>query len=230
MPLYADLTLRLSAALIAGALIGLERTYHSRPAGFRTYALVCLGSALLIVFAFYVWDLAPKGGRSGDALAASSRVTQGIVTGIGFLGAGVIFKDGLNIHGLTSAASIWTTAAIGILLGAGFWFPATLGVAAVLATLSVLRWAEDRMPRYVVFEHVIKFDRAGAPEVTDIYALLREFEFRTARMRQTLNDTTGQIEYTVTAYTRRPAAGDMLAARLKAMPNVVGFDVAPSDD
>ena len=230
MALYADLTLRLVAALIVGALIGLERTYHSRPAGFRTYALVCLGSALLMVYGAYAWDLAPEGGRGGDALAASSRIAQGVMTGIGFLGAGVIFKEGLNIHGLTSAASIWTTAAIGLLIGAGFWFPAALGFVAVLATLSMLRWAEDRLPRYVLFEQVMKFARVGAPEPDEIRALLHDLGFRFSRLRQRLDETTGLIEYRVTAYTQQPKDGDALAARLKAMPNIVGFDVSPSDE
>jgi putative Mg2+ transporter-C (MgtC) family protein len=230
MPLYTDLTLRLAAALTVGALIGLERTYHSRPAGFRTYALVSLGSALLMVFAAYAWALAPEGGRSGDALAASSRVAQGVMTGIGFLGAGVIFKEGLNIQGLTSAASIWTTAAIGLLIGAGFWYPAAIGFVAVLGTMALLRWAEDRLPRYVVFQQVMKFTRDGAPEPDQVRALLKEFDFRFTRLQQRLDETTGLIEYRVNAFTQRVGAGDALAARLKSMPGVAGFDIAPSDD
>ena len=230
MPLYMDLTLRLVAALVVGAMIGLERTYHSRPAGFRTYALVCMGSALLMVYAANAWDVAPEGGRNGDALAASSRIAQGVMTGIGFLGAGVIFKDGLSINGLTSAASIWTTAAIGLLIGAGFWYPAAVGFVAVLATLALLRWAEDRLPRYVVFEQVMTFARADAPEPDDVRALLHELGFTFSRMRQRLDETTGLIEYRVTAYSQQPKAGDALAARLKAMPNIKGFDVCPGDN
>jgi putative Mg2+ transporter-C (MgtC) family protein len=230
MQLYLDLTLRLAAALVAGALIGLERTYHSRPAGFRTYALVCLGSALLMIYGAYAWNLAPSGGRSGDALAASSRIAQGVMTGIGFLGAGVIFKEGFNITGLTSAASIWTTAAIGLLIGAGFWFPAALGFLAVLGTVSVLRWAEDRFPRYVVFSQAICFARADAPDSEQVRALLKEFGFRFGRLRQTLDAERGHVRYEVTAYTLDHRAGESLAARLIGMSNVVGFDIRPSDD
>ncbi len=230
MTLYEDVSLRLGAALVVGALIGFERTYHSRPAGFRTYALVCLGPALLMIYGAYSWALAPEGGRSGDALAASSRIAQGVMTGIGFLGAGVIFKEGVNIQGLTTAASIWTTAAIGLLLGAGFWFPSAVAFVAVLGTLLVLRWAEERLPRYVVYEQVFKFSRAGAPEPDEIRAMLQEFGFRYARLRQRLDETSGLIEYSVSAFSLHKNAGDALATRLKAMPNVMGFEIQPTDD
>ena len=230
MPIYLDLSCRLAAALVVGALIGLERTYHSRPAGFRTYALVCLGSALLMVYGAYSWALAPEGGRSGDALAASSRIAQGVMTGIGFLGAGVIFKEGLTIQGLTSAASIWTTAAIGLLIGAGFWLPAALGVVAVLVTLEVLRWAEDRLPRYLVFRQVLSFARADAPEPDQIRAMLAEFGFKSVRLQQRMDAVAGVIEYRVTTFTRRQKAGDALGARLKTMPNVLAFEIEPTSD
>ena len=230
MTLYADLTLRLAAALTVGALIGLERTYHGRAAGFRTHALVCMGAALLMTYGAYAWALAPEGGRVGDALAASSRIAQGVMTGIGFLGAGIIFKEGMSIHGLTTAASIWVTAAIGLLIGAGFWYPAGLGLVAVLVTLSVLRWAEDRLPRYVYFDQAVKFAREGAPAPEAFRALLHECGFRTARLKQRLNETTGLIEYRIAAFTLEPGAGDALVARLKAMPNVLGFDIIPTDD
>jgi putative Mg2+ transporter-C (MgtC) family protein len=224
MNLYADLSLRLLAALAAGAVIGLERTYHSRPAGFRTYALVSLGSALMMVLG------ADAFGNGVDASAAASRIAQGVVTGIGFLGAGVIFKEGLNIHGLTSAASIWTTAAIGLLFGVGFWFPALLGLGAVLVTLSVLRWTEDRLPRFVFFEQVLQFERDDAPDPDQVRALLKEFGFRSGRVRQQLDAASSLIEYRVSCYTQSPRAGEALAARLMSTPAVKGFKILPTDD
>ena len=75
-----------------------------------------------------------------------TRMAQGIMTGIGFLGAGVIFKEGLSVRGLTTAASIWVTAAIGILVGIGFYFAAALGALIVLSILSLFRWIENRLP------------------------------------------------------------------------------------
>ena len=87
---------RLTGALVIGAMIGFERSFHGRPAGFRTHALVCLASALLMLVTIR---------------ADPTRMAQGIMTGIGFLGAGVIFKEGLTVRGLTTAASIWILSA-----------------------------------------------------------------------------------------------------------------------
>src|SRR5881296_3427856 len=129
---------RILAALAVGALIGFERSFRGRPAGFRTHALVCVASALLMLLTVYQneWMTAVP----LDAIRTDpTRMAQGIMTGIGFLGAGVIFKEGLTVRGLTTAASIWVTAAIGILLGIGFYFAATLGAAATIAILAAFR-------------------------------------------------------------------------------------------
>ncbi len=126
------ISLNLIGALLLGLLVGYERSYHGRAAGMRTYGLVCMASAALTVFAGY-----PGYWYGGHIVAAVSvdptRVIQGIVTGIGFLGAGVIMKEGFSISGLTTAASIWASSAIGIMLGIGFY-----AAAMILALLSVV--------------------------------------------------------------------------------------------
>src|SRR5512145_2538742 len=135
---------RLTGALVIGAMIGFERSFHGRPAGFRTHALVCLASALLMLVTVYQLHWMTE--VPLDTIRADpTRMAQGIMTGIGFLGAGVIFKEGLTVRGLTTAASIWVTAAIGVLCGIGFYFAAGLGTVATLGTLSVFRWIEGRM-------------------------------------------------------------------------------------
>jgi putative Mg2+ transporter-C (MgtC) family protein len=98
---------RVVGALVIGAMIGFERTFHGRPAGFRTHALVCIASAILMIVTVYQneWMTAV----THDAIRTDpTRMAQGIMTGIGFLGAGVIFKEGLTVRGLTTAASIWS--------------------------------------------------------------------------------------------------------------------------
>ncbi|MCC7321918.1 MAG: MgtC/SapB family protein [Rubellimicrobium sp.] len=106
----ATATINLSIALGCGALIGLERQVRQRKAGLRTNALVALGSAAYMVFSMLIeGDMSP------------SRVAAQVVSGIGFLGAGIIFRDGFNIHGLTTAATLWCSAAVGLLAGAGHW-------------------------------------------------------------------------------------------------------------
>src|SRR2546427_7344396 len=106
---YAAIALHLVIALAAGGIIGLERSYHGRPAGLRTHALVCLSSCMLMILTVYqeTWFSA----YSLEQISVDpTRMAQGIMTGIGFLGAGVIMKEGLTIRGLTTAASIWITA------------------------------------------------------------------------------------------------------------------------
>lgn len=118
--------MNLLGALTLGLFVGYERAYHGRAAGMRTYGLVCTASCALVVVAGYpaYWF----GGHSAFVGAAPdpTRVVQGIVTGIGFLGAGVIMKEGFSISGLTTAASIWASSAIGIMVGLGFYAAAIL--------------------------------------------------------------------------------------------------------
>ena len=170
---YTIIAARLAAALLAGSLIGLERSFHGRPAGFRTHALVCLASSLLMLTALYQ-------SRWGHGMPVELvqtdpiRMAQGIMTGIGFLGGGVIFREGLTIRGLTTAASIWLTAAIGILIGVGFSFAALVGTTLTLGTLSVFRWIEARMPSESFAHHYIRFTRANTLPEAEVRRLLKD--------------------------------------------------------
>src|ERR1044071_5051312 len=113
---YVEMSLRLDAALIIGGLSGLARSYHGRPAGFRTNALVCLSTSLLMLVTVYETRWFPPL-TQGRIVLDPTRLAQGIMNGIGFLGAGTIIKEGLSVRGLTTAAWTWITAAIGILVG-----------------------------------------------------------------------------------------------------------------
>jgi putative Mg2+ transporter-C (MgtC) family protein len=171
------IAVRLVCALIAGALIGFERTFHGRPAGFRTHALVCLSSALLMIVTVYQseWMTAvPIEAIRTDP----TRMAQGIMTGIGFLGAGVIFKEGLTVRGLTTAASVWLTSALGILLGIGFYYPAALGVTLTLAVLAGFRAIEMRLPSEFYAHHGLRFLRDKAMPEDELRALIGSHGFR----------------------------------------------------
>ncbi len=130
---WQEIAIRLGSATLAGAVLGLNRELRGKPAGLRTNALVSLGSALLILAGLGI------GAGADVALQANviSRAVQGIITGIGFLGAGVILRDtsGTQVHGITTAATIWLTATLGVLCGAGMWKVALLGVALTLVIL-----------------------------------------------------------------------------------------------
>src|SRR5688572_24188668 len=174
--------LRLAVAPCFGALIGLERSYHGRPAGFRTHALVCLASAALMLVTVYESEwFHPSADGSIRAAIDPTRMAQGIMTGIGFLGAGVIMKDGLSVRGLTTAASIWITAGIGILIGIGFYVAAALATVLTLAALGGLRWIESRMPAESYAHLSVRFTREQAPDQAAVVALVKEYGFSLVR-------------------------------------------------
>ncbi len=126
-----EFILRLLVALLLGAAIGFERQYRQRSAGLRTNTLVSAGAAMFILLSAAL--------TSASELADPSRVAGQIVTGIGFLGAGVIMKDGLTVKGLNTAATIWCSAAVGALAGAGLLMEASIAATAVVATHLILR-------------------------------------------------------------------------------------------
>jgi putative Mg2+ transporter-C (MgtC) family protein len=124
MPDLADVIVRLGAATLIGAAIGLNRDLHGKPIGVRTLGLVGLASAMAAL------AVAPSGGEGAHSVDATSRVIQGVLTGIGFLGAGVIVRRsiGKGVHGLTSAACAWTTACLGLVCGLAAWAIVATGV------------------------------------------------------------------------------------------------------
>ena len=136
-----DILIHLVVAMVAGGLIGLERSYYARPAGFRTHTLVCMASSLLMLVTIYQRDWF-TGAMIETVRVDPTRMAQGIMTGIGFLGAGVIMKEGASIRGLTTAASIWITAAIGILAGVGFYSALVAVTVLTLSTLTLYRFEE----------------------------------------------------------------------------------------
>ena len=219
----------LLAAMLAGGLVGIERSYHGRPAGFRTHALVCVASSLLMLFAVYQSEWLP----AADAetfRTDPTRMAQGIMTGIGFLGAGVIFKEGLSVRGLTTAASIWITSAIGILIGVGFYFPAAVATAIVLGTLSVFRWVEDRMPNQFYAHHVVRFPRDATMDEATLRQLLREIGFSIANMSYRLTADGRIFEYSMVIRTFDPVNLKTLADRLRGQPSVIEFRISPTGD
>jgi putative Mg2+ transporter-C (MgtC) family protein len=134
-------------AAALGALIGLERELDEKSAGLRTHMLVSLGSALFtIVSAYGFREFLTNGGNV--IRADPGRIAAQIVTGIGFIGAGVIFRQGFGVRGLTTAASLWLVAAIGMAAGAGYWAGAVIATVAALVTLRPLEWVKNRyLPR-----------------------------------------------------------------------------------
>jgi len=227
--LYADIIVRLGAALLYGGLIGLERSYRGRPAGFRTHTLVCLASAALMLVTVYesLWFSADQGARVN---IDPTRMAQGIMTGIGFLGAGVIMKDGLSVRGLTTAASIWITAAIGILVGVGFYMPAGLATVMTLGTLSIFRWIEQRMRTETFAEFVVRFTAQHAMPEQSLRHFVSEFGFSVAHVTHRFRRVEDQVEYRMTLRTLDSDSIRRLAEELQKREDVDEFRIAPTGD
>jgi putative Mg2+ transporter-C (MgtC) family protein len=156
---HLDLLLRLLVAVVLGGAVGLERELSGKPAGLRTNILICLGSAMLLDLSINI-GVGANGVRTGDP----ARIAAQVVTGIGFLGAGSILQARGAVVGLTTAATIWVVAAIGMLVGAGWYVEATGGTVFVLLTLEGLRHVERRiLARHRTIAGTVRV-RRGTPQ------------------------------------------------------------------
>ncbi|MEI8176316.1 MAG: MgtC/SapB family protein [Candidatus Omnitrophota bacterium] len=133
-----QILLRLIMATALGGLIGFERESRRRAAGFRTHILVCLGSTLVMIISVELFET-----YRGLANVDPSRIASQVLTGIGFLGAGTILRSGPSVQGLTTAASIWTVAGIGLAVGCGFYFASFAATLLVFVTLVVFSKMEQ---------------------------------------------------------------------------------------
>jgi putative Mg2+ transporter-C (MgtC) family protein len=130
---YLETGSRLLMAAVLGGLIGLERESMNRPAGLRTHLLVCTGAALIMMVSLNVYGL-----YKGETNADPARIAAQVVSGIGFLGAGTILREGITVRGLTTAASLWVVAGVGLAVGAGFFLEAVMTATIVLLALVFL--------------------------------------------------------------------------------------------
>jgi putative Mg2+ transporter-C (MgtC) family protein len=223
------IVVHLVGAVLAGGIIGLERSFHARPAGFRTHTLVCLASSLLMLVTLYQSKWLP-----GVPMAAiqtdPTRMAQGIMTGIGFLGAGVIFKEGLSVRGLTTAASIWITAAIGILIGIGFYQPAIIATVLTLGVLSAFRWLEAKLPSHSYAHHFIRFNRNDVMPESEVRDFLCRHGFTIANMSYRVSDDGSSFEYKMVIRTTRSGNTASLVESLRKLERVRAFRVSPTGD
>jgi putative Mg2+ transporter-C (MgtC) family protein len=214
-----------AGSVIAGSLIGLERTFHGRPAGFRTHALVCVTSCVLMLLPAY-----PAWWVAGTTTLDPTRMAQGIMTGIGFLGAGVIYQEGATVRGLTTAASIWLTAAIGILFGVGFWMPAVVSTLLGLGILAAFRWLEALMPVQSYAQHIVRFHRADAMPEEELRGLLAQHGFVVFHVSYRLVDDGRLFEYGMVVRTTDPSNLRRLAEVLRGLDRVREFRISPTGD
>lgn len=223
---YLATLTRLLLAVVAGSLIGMERSYNGRPAGFRTHALVCTASSLLMLLTVFQWELlaaAPLETIRVDP----TRMAQGIMTGIGFLGAGVIVRERATIRGLTTAASIWMTASIGILIGMGFFTAAFAAVVLTLGVLSTFRWLEAVLPSLRYGRLDIVFLRKQPMDEDELMGVIREHGFSATSPSYSVRDEGKYLQYGMTIRTRSQANFRKLNETLSAMEQVYEFTITP---
>ncbi|MEN6441772.1 MAG: MgtC/SapB family protein [Syntrophobacter sp.] len=224
-----DILVHLLVAMIAGGLIGLERSYNGHAAGFRTHTLVSMSSSLLMLVALYQKDW------FSQALVETvridpTRMAQGIMTGIGFLGAGVIMKDGLSIRGLTTAASIWITAAIGIMAGVGFYNAVIIVTALTLGTLTVFRWIESKLPTLIYAQCVLRINcNIPLPE-KELRELLAQHGCEVVSISYTFMQQGTCFTYDMMIRTRKQQHFERLSQRLVTLDSVLDFRISLSGD
>ncbi len=222
--------MNLVGALALGLLVGYERAYHGRAAGMRTYGLVCTASCALVVISGYPgfwygghWSLV------GAPPPDPTRVIQGVVTGIGFLGAGVIMKEGFSISGLTTSASIWASSAIGIMVGVGFYGAAILLALLAASCMTVVSRLEAWLPSRPAVAITLGFRPGFAPrdDVLKRAALDRGYEIAWGTLR--IEEKEGRPEWHFVAVALNKNKGSSLpelAAELSHFEGVERFTLS----
>lgn len=224
------LLMHLAGSMLLGMLVGYERSYHGRAAGMRTFSLVCMASTgIVAVFGYPEFWF---GGQHVNSITADgpSRVIQGIVTGIGFLGAGVIIREGHSISGLSTAASIWTAAAIGILIGLGF-YSAGIALAFLCAfSMTIVLKLERWLPRRKRYLFELSFNLHGHPTAEALQILGEENGFNVGTDTISVSLGKNRQFWSYTATTRPRIKPDManLARALQQMDGLEKFTISPT--
>jgi len=157
------------AAVLSG-IIGFEREFHGRAAGFRTHILLCIGSTLVMLTSMHIFDL-----YSGKASPDPARIAAGVITGIGFLGAGTIMHSRSSVKGLTTAASLWVVAGIGLAVGSGLYFGSIVTTILTIVALLVFSKVEHAMIRKDWYRTLVVETREGIEQLKNIREVLGEF-------------------------------------------------------
>lgn len=217
-------------AIVAGGLIGMERSSSGRAAGFRTYALVCLSSTMLMaVNAFPAIWYGQDNSAVAPALIDPTRVVQGLMTGIGFLGAGVIVRDGFNVRGLTTAASIWAVAAIGVLIGLSFYLAAAVSTVLVIGVLSFFRKIESILPKSCYGYFKVKTSAQAKLTEADLTHILQSHDYKLVSCDYKM-DALRNIEYQLVTVTTSPNKLGELTRALAANTEIAEFKLSASRD
>lgn len=207
--------MRMLVSAAIGAAVGLEREVHGRAAGLRTQILVCLGCCVVMLASLHFPRLYEHLDANSVVRLDPARLAYGVVAGVGFLGAGVIMKQGLRPHGLTTAASLWCTGAVGLAVGLGMYTVAVFGAGIMLFTLLALRAVDSLLPSHHYMRLTVSHHQGGNKDKEALGAI-RESG---GKVLSTAIDYT-EGEGVTTVYTVRTATRDAESARRKVWQSV----------
>jgi putative Mg2+ transporter-C (MgtC) family protein len=226
----AVVLLQMLGALAAGIVIGYERSYHGRAAGMRTFAVVCMATALLTAVSAFPGQW--FGGLASAPMASAdpTRIIQGLMTGIGFLGAGVIMREGFSIRGLSTAAAIWITAAIGVTIGLGLFGAAMAATLLTIIVMSGIRRLETVLPHYKVLRLSLVFAREHALLADAVHGMMHDLGFLVADLSCALSSNGTRFEYHMVLKCTGNRGFNELMESLSKAENVLEFRLAPERD
>jgi putative Mg2+ transporter-C (MgtC) family protein len=206
---------RLLFSFFIGAIIGLERETHRQPAGLRTHILICLGASLIMLLSIYIPQTF-QNFQNGDP----GRIAAQVVSGIGFLGAGAIMKYGVNVKGLTTAASIWVIAALGLAIGAGMYIAAIIGTVILLISLVAMDIIEKKLfpGKFIKRLHIYAKTTELSPETIKIILKKYKVAIRTIDIEQ--HFTEKKISYFLTVQISENVKLNELINELGSFPGI----------
>ncbi len=225
-----DFLLPIAGSIVAGGVIGLEREWRGRAAGFRTHILVSLASALLMLAAMSQADWAFRALPDENIVTDPTRMAHGVLTGIGFLCAGVIFRTGFSIHGLTTAASLWITSAIGLLFGAGLYALGATATAVTAAILILLRLISRNLPAQTLIDVEVAWARDDGQAGEAVETALRDIDPSPRHDRFELIDEGRLLRRSWRLRAATEPELKRLGEALRRIPGVVAYTLDPRDD
>lgn len=223
-----DMMLPMLGSLLCGGLIGAEREFQGKPAGLRTHTLVCFASAVMTLLGLRMDEWAAVLPQGAQIVSDMARMPHAILTGVGFLGAGVIFRDGATVQGLTTAASLWLTAALGIVMGTGLIELGVISTGFALTVLILLRMLQRLMPPRREFRIEVAVAQASDWDGAGLKAVLSAQRLTVGSLAVQQDSVDGLRRYTLLAFAQsRAIQCDQIFTALRAGQGIEAVAVVP---
>lgn len=217
-PADIEMAGKLGLAALLGGLVGLERELHSQPAGLRTHMIVALGSCLIMLVSIHMAGTGPNKSDPG-------RIAAQVVAGVGFLGAGAIMRSGLSVRGLTTAACLWTVAAIGLAVGSNYWRAAVVTTVLTLVATVVFQKIERRFTKGRSFRRFVVHAKDSAVLVSRLEEVMARSGIGVREVDLQRDLVEKKLQVSITATCPENADIDKLSRELSALPDVEKVEI-----